>query len=219
MPAKQRLVLVGSGGMAREIEWIIRCVDPAQERWEIVGNVVSESKYLPDRPDPRIMGTIDDLDELRVDAIVMAIGEASVRRPVSEIIQSNFPAIDWPVLVHPTAVFDHHSVKLGRGAIVAAGVVATVAIDLGEYSFLNINTTVGHGCRIGAGSMVHPGANIAGDVTIEEDVLIGTGSQVLRFVRVGARSVVGAGALVTKDVAADTVVAGIPARPMLKRQD
>lgn len=47
---------------------------------------------------------------------------------------------------------------------------------------------------------------------VEDDTWIGTGSIVLRGVRIGARSIVGAGSVVTRDVAADSVVAGNPAR-------
>ncbi|TDU24136.1 acetyltransferase-like isoleucine patch superfamily enzyme [Panacagrimonas perspica] len=49
-------------------------------------------------------------------------------------------------------------------------------------------------------------------VVVEDDAWIGAGSIVLRGVRIGARSIVGAGSVVTRDVAADSVVAGNPAR-------
>ena len=49
-------------------------------------------------------------------------------------------------------------------------------------------------------------------VVIEDDVLIGCQSILLPGVTIGARAVVGAGSVVTRDVAADTVVAGNPAR-------
>ncbi len=41
---------------------------------------------------------------------------------------------------------------------------------------------------------------------------IGTGSTILGGVTIGERAIVGAGAVVTRDVAADTIVAGNPAR-------
>jgi UDP-2-acetamido-3-amino-2,3-dideoxy-glucuronate N-acetyltransferase len=47
---------------------------------------------------------------------------------------------------------------------------------------------------------------------VERGASLGSGAIVLGGVRIGARALVGAGAVVTRDVAADTIVAGIPAR-------
>ena len=62
----------------------------------------------------------------------------------------------------------------------------------------------------------HPVLADLGDrpVVIENDVWIGAHALVLRGVTIGARSVVAAGAVVTRDVAADTLVAGNPAKPI-----
>jgi len=47
---------------------------------------------------------------------------------------------------------------------------------------------------------------------VERGASLGSGVVVLGGVRIGARSLVGAGAVVTRDVAADSIVAGVPAR-------
>ncbi|QWG25035.1 acyltransferase [Bradyrhizobium sediminis] len=49
-------------------------------------------------------------------------------------------------------------------------------------------------------------------VRIDDDAWIGAGAFIMRGVHIGARAIVAAGSVVTKDVAADTVVAGNPAR-------
>ena len=51
-------------------------------------------------------------------------------------------------------------------------------------------------------------------ITIDDDVWVGAGAIILGGVRLHQCSVVGAGAVVTKDVPPDTVVAGVPARPI-----
>jgi acetyltransferase-like isoleucine patch superfamily enzyme len=52
---------------------------------------------------------------------------------------------------------------------------------------------------------------------VKKGATIGTGVTILGGVTIGERATVGAGSVVTKDVAADTVVAGNPARPLTKK--
>jgi len=56
------------------------------------------------------------------------------------------------------------------------------------------------------------GWEVARPIVIEDNVWLGGGAIVLPGVRIGRNAVVGAGAVVTRDVAANTVVAGNPAR-------
>jgi acetyltransferase-like isoleucine patch superfamily enzyme len=51
-------------------------------------------------------------------------------------------------------------------------------------------------------------------VSIGRNVWIGSGAIVLPGVTIGDNSVIGAGSVVTRDVPCDTVVAGVPARPV-----
>ena len=80
--------------------------------------------------------------------------------------------------------------------------------------------TVGSRCQVGAGAVlagvVEPAS--AKPVVLEDDVLIGANAVVLEGVRVGRGAVVAAGAVVISDVPPETVVAGIPAR-IIKKKD
>lgn len=51
-------------------------------------------------------------------------------------------------------------------------------------------------------------------ITIEDDVWLGAGAIVTDGVRVGHHSIVAAGAVVTRDVEPNTIVGGVPARPI-----
>lgn len=58
-----------------------------------------------------------------------------------------------------------------------------------------------------------------GRITIHDNCFIGYGAILMPGVTIGPNSVVAAGAIVTKDVPADTVAAGIPARPLMSTDD
>jgi maltose O-acetyltransferase len=103
---------------------------------------------------------------------------------------------------------------------------------LGDHVFLNYMCTIldNNEVRIGNHVMIGPavqiytaahdlqaeariqGWEVAKPIVIEENVWIGGGAILLPGVMIGRNSVVGAGAVVSRNVAANTVVAGNPAR-------
>jgi serine O-acetyltransferase len=76
--------------------------------------------------------------------------------------------------------------------------------------------------RIGRNARIHSGVNIGeldGEAPlIGDDVYISPGAKLFGGITVGDRAVIGANAVVNRDVAADTVVAGIPARVIDSRR-
>ena len=56
------------------------------------------------------------------------------------------------------------------------------------------------------------------DIIIGNDVWLGSNSVVVAGVKIGDSSVIGAGSVVTKDIPANTIAAGIPARPIKSRK-
>jgi bifunctional UDP-N-acetylglucosamine pyrophosphorylase/glucosamine-1-phosphate N-acetyltransferase len=90
------------------------------------------------------------------------------------------------------------------------------ATKMGHFSYIG-NATIGDNVNIGAGTVtcnydgVHKNPTVIG-----EDVFIGSDTMLVAPVKIGARSSTGAGAVVTKDVEPDTLVVGVPARPIKK---
>jgi acetyltransferase-like isoleucine patch superfamily enzyme len=105
-------------------------------------------------------------------------------------------------------------------------------LTLGKAVFINMGCTfqdaggitIGDGTLIGHGSTVttlNHGVDPAqradmlpSPVVIGRNVWLSASVTVVPGVTIGAGAIVGAGAVVTKDVAANTIVAGVPARPI-----
>ena len=87
---------------------------------------------------------------------------------------------------------------------------------MGHFSYIG-NATIGQNVNIGAGTIT---CNYDGEkkhpTEIGRDVFIGSDTMLVAPVKIGARSRTGAGAVVTKDVPPDTLVVGVPARPIRK---
>jgi bifunctional N-acetylglucosamine-1-phosphate-uridyltransferase/glucosamine-1-phosphate-acetyltransferase GlmU-like protein len=77
------------------------------------------------------------------------------------------------------------------------------------------DATIGEKTNIGAGTITcnYDGKNKHA-TTIGDGVKIGSDTMLIAPVTVGDRAVTGAGSVVTKDIEPDTLVAGVPAKPL-----
>ena len=112
-----------------------------------------------------------------------------------------------------TVTTSEGKLSIGDGCFIndGANICAAKRIEIGSY------------CKIGDEVIIydthfHPVSEnisvITAPVVLEENVWIGARSIILPGVTIGAHSVIAAGAVVCHDVPPNTVVAGVPAKPI-----
>jgi len=205
------LIIIGAGGLGREVAGMISSSSLGAE-FRVLGFVddAIEPQTLVSRW--RVLGSIESLrDYPRGTSVVSALGDPMLKFRIIERIQSF--GLRYPSIVHPLVhIGDPASMRLGKGCILCPGVAITTDVEIGDFSLINLNATLGHNARIGAFSSLMPGVHISGNVQLGDRCMIGTGACVLQNCSIGADSKVGAGAVVLSNVPQNSTVVGIPAR-------
>jgi sugar O-acyltransferase (sialic acid O-acetyltransferase NeuD family) len=209
------IVIVGSGGAARDVKWLIEECNRYEKRWNIIGWISQEpiGTVISGLP---VIGDDDWLLKYTkpIDAVV-AVGSGKLRKKIVSLLKKN-PCISFPNIIAPTAELSD-SVTLGEGAIISAKTIMTVDIKIGAFFFCNVACIIEHDCAFGAFVTLSPGSIICGNVTLGEGVTIGTGASIIQGISVGEYSTVGAGATVIRDIDKNCTSVGVPAKILEKR--
>lgn len=200
----EKLLIVGTGGLARELtEW-------CQSYFEIVGyssNVATEhtefglkGKLFPNDVSPNMVGTRNAL---------IAIGSPSAKDKIyHQLIQAGFV---FPSFVHPSATISKN-VSLNDGVVIGPNCVLGPKSYFGLSVYINFSVGIGHDAHVGNFVQVNPGVQIGGFANIGAKTLIGSGATILQGVSVGACATIGSGAVCFGRVADGATVIGNPAK-------
>ena len=108
-----------------------------------------------------------------------------------------------------TGVEIHPGAQIGPRFFIDHG----MGVVIGETAEIGADVTLYHGVTLGGVSLQHGKRH----PTIEDGVVIGAGAKVLGAITVGKNSRIGANAVVVKDVPPQSVVVGIPGKPVKRR--
>lgn len=209
------IAIIGSGGLAREVRWLIDECNRRQNRWNILGWISKEKPGTVIEGLP-VLGDDDWLIKYEgpID-VAVSVGSGKLRRKIVTYLQRN-SNISFPTIISPSAEISD-SVIFGKGAIIAAKSILTVNVEIGDFFFCNLACTVGHDCKFGDYVTLNPGVNISGNVALGECATIGTGASIIQGLSVGKNAFIGAGATVVRDIEEGYTVVGVPAKPKAEK--
>ena len=203
------IVIVGAGGCAREVAWLLEENNREKKEWNILGYVAyQDTTYERDYP---VLGDDEWLqNQTRDMAVVIAVGNGELRRQIFEKI-CHMKNLSFPTIISNKALVSNY-VQIGQGTIICAGVTVTVDIKIGDFCYFNLNSTISHDCVIEDYVTVYSDVSISGNVTVKKFATLGAGTKVKQGLSIGENSVTGIGSVVVKNVTDDVTVVGCPAR-------
>lgn len=215
----KRLVIVGTGGHAREVHELIEDINAAQgQPWEVLGwldgNAAAHGTLVHDLP---VLGDTDWLSGQGEVWVTVAIGATHVRRRVTQRLQAQGQR-HFATLIHPTAVVGRRA-HIGAGSVLCAGSMATTDCRIGEHVLLNRLAMVAHDDVVGDFVTLAPGVVLSGNVTVGEGTDIGTTAAVNQGLSIGEWSVVGSGAVVNRSLPTNCTAVGVPAKVIKERPE
>lgn len=156
--------------------------------------------------------------ELRVENVVIAIGDNWQRRKVYSDLAQKVRQAKFPVVKHPSAIVAA-SATLGKGATVLAGSHVGPGSRVGEFAIVNTASSMDHDCTLHDFASIAPGAFMGGLVEIGECSAVGVGASISDRISIGRHTVVGTGAVVVTNIPDLVIAYGNPARVKRKRME
>ena len=207
------LLLVGAGGLAREVLAAARAADrlvlgmldddPARHGVSVDGvTVLGGLDLVHDHPD--------------ADVLVCVANPARPAGRAKVVARLGLADDRYATLVHPAASVAH-GVELGCGTILLAGAVITAPQRVGKHVLAMPHVLITHDDVVGDYATLAGRATLAGGVAVGESAYLGAGALVRQGVHIGPEAVVGMGAVVLADVPAGETWAGIPAARLRRR--
>ncbi len=204
MMIEQRVVIFGSGGMAKEL---IGYMEGGLLNYEIVCVVSTEPFNNPAFAFEVYEKVPQGLKDV---GYLLAVSDPSLKR---KIVSENEDK--WISFVHDSAKVPSYA-TIGKGCILAPQTIITGDGILGDFVFMNTNATVGHDCVVGDYTTLCPYVEMLGGAKAGTDCFMGCASYLLPKVCIPSHTKVSAGAIVRKSIDAPETLYGDPAKPRLK---
>lgn len=178
--------------------------------------------YAPDctgesRYGIRVLGSYEDLFAEKFLAgrhYALSMGDNNIRADLFARITAQGGSC--PSLIHPTSIVSRFS-SIGNGCQLHAYTAVQAHAHIAENCIIAAHGLICHDTRIGPHSFIAAKATAGAYTHIGERVFMELSSVSIpnKAKVIGNGAVIGAGAVVSRDVAADSVVVGNPAHPLL----
>lgn len=205
----KKILIIGAGGMGRELLQWIKDINEKTPTWEILGFLDDNLNALDGvETDAKVVGTIKDWQPKDDEEFALAFGSPELKRKIVGIMKAK--GAKFATIIHPTALlspFAHY----GEGFIMFPYSKLSCNSTVGDFVTL-LSTPIGHDNVIGDYTVISGGCNIVRNVKIGQDVFLAAGVCIAQDVIIGDGAYLGLGSVILKDVKPGAKMFGNPAR-------
>jgi sugar O-acyltransferase (sialic acid O-acetyltransferase NeuD family) len=205
----KKILLFGGGN---QVHYTIDIIEK-ENKYEIAGIIDSVHEIGSDRYGYKVLGRQENLksivEEHKIDAGIITIGDNWSRSKVYESIIEQMPSFEFVNAIHPSVIIGKN-VDLGFGVVMMAGVIVNPLAKIGNFTFFATGCQIEHDCIIEEFASVSAGSIMGGYVTVGKFSAITLGVTILDRLTIGENSVIGSGSLVLKNVPDNVLAYGNP---------
>ncbi len=203
------LIIVGAGGMGREVLQWVKDINKAAPEWRIQGFIDDNPEALSGKEcDYEIIGRISDWDVKENEYFALALASPKTKEKV--VFELKEKGAKFATIIHPRARiggFNH----IGEGVVLYPDASLSVNCEIGDFVTL-LGSTVGHDAQIGDFASIMGSCNINGGVKIGKRVFLGCQTVTVPGKKIGDNAYVCAGSVVMTNIKANAKVMGFPAK-------
>lgn len=217
MDGLSKLVIVGAGGLGREVLATVRACNAVGKGWNLLGFLDSDEKLLGSMVGGAPVLGGDNWCQMNNDEsllFICAIGNPRARSRTVEKLSAL--SCKFTSVLHPDIRIPE-SIQIGVGSVIMAGTHFTTDAKIGSHVVVYLNCSITHDVSVGDFCLIPSGCNLSGASVLETGVELGTGVSILPRRRIGAWTIIGAGSVVTEDIPAESTAAGTPCRVIKQR--
>lgn len=194
----KNIVIIGAGGIGREVAWIIEEINEVKPTWNIVGFVDDNSEmWRKELNGHKVLGGINILDKLESKPeVIVAIANCGVKKDIVARLNGKF---DFATVIYPTVRVSRF-VEIGQGTIIYPGVILTVNTKIGNHVVISGNCGIGHDTVIGDFSSVLWGSCFSGFDVVGEECFVGVGTKVAQGVSIDDGRRISTGEIIIEDI-------------------
>jgi sugar O-acyltransferase (sialic acid O-acetyltransferase NeuD family) len=208
----KNIVIVGAGGLGREVLATVRACNAVRKEWNVLGFLDSDLNLARTKVGGiPVLGGDDWCRKNNRESVrfICAIGNPNARsKTVEKLLAMN---CEFTSVLHPN-VRVPDTVQIGVGTVIMAGTQFTTDATIGSHVVVYLNCSITHDVRVGDYCLIPSGCNLSGGSVLEAGVELGTGVCILPRRRIGAWATIGAGSVVIDDIPANCTAVGTPCR-------
>lgn len=203
------LIIVGAGGLGREVLQWARDMNKLNEQWNIKGFLDDNPSALEgNKTGTPVLGSIIDWIPKNDEVFCCAIAAPLAKENIVKHLKSK--GANFTSIIHPTSIIGDNNI-IGEGLIAYPYSCITTDSVVGNFVTLLIST-VGHNVSVGDFTTISSYCDITGGVSLGKRVFLGSHVSIVPQRTVGNDAYIGAGSIVMTNIRDNKKVMGNPAR-------